>query len=135
MNLRQALEDDSARADARALLESCKQKPDVEEDPVEVASSTPAPVGKKPGAETATTVAPNPAKPGTNPLKALAGLPIVGGMPESLSVDKADLAKAGKNLTSLYRGLRDVLRTAASGASSAGASKAAAPAGGSEQQQ
>ena len=58
--------------------------------------------------------------------KGLLGLPLVNRLPTALDLDKQDLTDAGKNLTSIYRGLRDVLRTAANGLPAGEASKGAA---------
>ncbi|MEO6708381.1 MAG: hypothetical protein ABIP42_02325, partial [Planctomycetota bacterium] len=125
LDLRHALDNVPARADARALLEACKQKLEVEEL-IQAETIAVAPANAvQPDAAIAKPVASNPPRTSTNPFKALAELPLIGRMNSSLEIDKKDLEDAGKNLTSIYRGLRDVLRTAASGVPAAGAASGA----------
>lgn len=123
-NLRDALAHDRARADALALLEASREEPEVaslppQPGPSAVTASSP------PGTVTAPEIAtptPAPELPGTaQSNKGLLGLPLMSGLPSSLELDRQDLTTAGKNLTSIYRGLRDVLRTAANPGGSEGA--------------
>ncbi|HUR28223.1 MAG TPA: hypothetical protein VM509_08545, partial [Planctomycetota bacterium] len=128
-SLREALAHDAARLDARVLLEACKleAEPDLDPLPQEL-QPKPATHAEQPAV---VADAPPPAEPGPKtqkPLgKGLLGIPLVDRVQSSLELDKADLANAGKNLTSIYRGLRDVLKTAA------GAAPAATPSGVSPQ--
>jgi serine/threonine protein kinase len=133
--LLQALANDSARVHARALLQACRQEAEAPEtlasvpakvaDPAEPAASdakvaaaegdggSPAGGPGSPGGQGAR------AERGKNagkPLLPLDSLPLMGRVGDPLDLDRADLAQAGKNLTSIYRGLRDVLRTAAGAA-------------------
>ena len=130
-NLQDALARDPARADALGLLQACKEDPDARFIEPEVDSApTPAP-GPTEGA-LATRTADPAAKPAASnnasASKGLLGLPIVNRLPMALDLNKQDLTKAGKNLTSIYRGLRDVLRTAANAPAATGSSGSTAPA-------
>ncbi len=115
-NLRDALARDAARADALGLLEACKE--DELETKLASAESAPTPATRPVEEALALDAGSRSGKPAAAKTpaesKGLLGLPIVNRLPTTLDLNKQDLTNAGRGLSSIYRGLRDVLRSAAS---------------------
>jgi len=106
-NLRDALDHDSARADARALLQACLEGPAQAPDFTAESETLPAPGAAgdlAASADSAATPVPDPEAP-----RPSLGLPLVDRLTTPLDIDTADIADAGKNLQAIYSGLRKVL--------------------------
>lgn len=138
-NLNEAIGHDPSRADALGLLVRCDE---AIADEALAADPTPAPSKSSPpladagdrgpndptrvdGATTARAAndarassdaaqtAKSSGGSGATPAEAIRALPLVNRMPTHLDLDTNDLADAGRNLQAIYRGMRDVFRTAA----------------------